>query len=658
MADDLVFPLILGLVFGSIFFIVDIYNENKTKEINTSLIAGVTVTYFFIVLLPEINTGLEVLHSGLFRFIGILIGFSTIHLTEKLILLKVEKDSQIKLKKLYKEEVEILHEEKKIEKSLLVKLVENSDEDLLMDNLVEKLFALEEISKIQEIWLKEEQKYKEKLLTSKPEKYFYIKVLSALREISKVQNICTKEETIIENSLMNSLVNYREDIPSFNQLNQKLQRIADIRQKQIENVEKGENLITYLISSLLADKRDKISKSEFLSKLKELEETHEYLGKYYLDELSWKIKIEEKTISQSGTRVSKNIYALEVLGKVQEACMEAERKLENELMEIGHDKLTILANLSAFKEVSKIRIKCVEEEDKLEKKIVQEKKEIFTEKTLANKLKSLKEISNAKEESLIKEKFLLETLIDQLIVNNDINQISFLEFNEKLSELIELRKMQENKVVQEKDLENYVFFYISQDENERVSLQELAVKLDKFCNREEELAKEGYNLKVRIQNRINEHLDDLHKYTNFGYHLLIGILLFQLLTHEFGTAILFFVFALFKALTSKTSNDIQLFPGIEIHEEYHEPLYLKILLASAAVIGVVIGFIIDAIFHVPVVIIFLLFSFVSGVILYTIIREVLPENESGRPLYFVIGIAIFLVVIIITNQFTVLFGGH
>ena len=56
--------------------------------------------------------------------------------------------------------------------------------------------------------------------------------------------------------------------------------------------------------------------------------------------------------------------------------------------------------------------------------------------------------------------------------------------------------------------------------------------------------------------------------------------------------------------------------------------------------------VLDIIFNLPMEIIFVLFSFISGVILYTIIREVLPENESGRPLYFLLGIVIFLIIII------------
>jgi len=48
MAVDLTLALVFGVIFGCVFFIVDIYNENKTKEINTSLIAGITVTYLIV----------------------------------------------------------------------------------------------------------------------------------------------------------------------------------------------------------------------------------------------------------------------------------------------------------------------------------------------------------------------------------------------------------------------------------------------------------------------------------------------------------------------------------------------------------------------------------------------------------------------------------
>ncbi len=233
MAVDLTLALILGIIFGAVFFIVEIYNENKTKEINTSFIAGITVTYFFIILLYEINEGLEALPNGLYKFIGILIGFSTIHLIEKVILLRVEQKSQLKLKEIFKEEAEVLEREKKVEKSLIKKLVENNKDNLTVENLVEKLYAIEEISKIQKIWLKEDQRLKEKLMKADLEKLSYLNILSATKEISKVQKLCAEEERMLENSLLNDILETSQENPAYNLLTKKLQMIAEMRQKDI-----------------------------------------------------------------------------------------------------------------------------------------------------------------------------------------------------------------------------------------------------------------------------------------------------------------------------------------------------------------------------------------------------------------------------------------
>ena len=647
MANDVVLALVLGVIFGCVFFIVDIYNENKTKEINTSLIAGVTITYFFIILLPEINSGLEELPFGLYKFIGILIGFSSIHLTEKFILLRVEQKSQLKLKEIFKEEAEIIEKEKEFEKSLINKLVEPNKDNQTVENLVEKLYALEEINKIQEIWVKEEQRLKEKIYKADLEKLSYLNILSATKEVSNVQKLCAEEERMLESSLLKHLLKKNHENPAYNLLTKKLQMIAEIRQKNIEFGEKADNLIAVLITSLMADKRDKISKEKFLEKLNTIDNIHQILDAGLKAEKEiGKVKIGDTRVQQSEKRATKHLYALEVLRKIQEACIEKEKRLQHELMEIGHNRLSLLNKFSALKEISRIRLKCVKEEMNLEKKLIKKDQDIFSKKDLIEKLNSLKEISRTLEETLLKEKILMNSLIRKLMKNDEHDKLSIKELNEKISELGELHKIQEDRVDQERNIERSIIFSISRDDGERFSLQELAMKLDTFCQREEELEIQDYTLKVKIQNRINEHLDELHGYTNFVYHLIIGIILFELLTFDFITAIMFFIFALFKALTSKTSNDIQLFPDIEVNEEHNIRLYQKIIIASAGLIGIFIGLMLNVVFNLPMEIIFVLFSFISGVILYTIIREVLPENESGRPLYFLLGIVLFLIIII------------
>ena len=90
-------PIIISFIFGILFLLVELYHENycfecegpRSKEIQTSIIAGFSIPYFFLKLLPEIFTELSLYNQGVFAFGSIFIGFCFIHLSEKLILKRV-----------------------------------------------------------------------------------------------------------------------------------------------------------------------------------------------------------------------------------------------------------------------------------------------------------------------------------------------------------------------------------------------------------------------------------------------------------------------------------------------------------------------------------------------------------------------------------------
>ena len=258
MSNDIILALAIGIGLGFIFFIVDIYNEKKTKEVNTSLIAGVTVTYFFIILLPEIEVGLSNASLGTYKFIGILLGFSMIHLTEKFILIRVEKKSQIRLKQICDEELELREKGKKIGKSLAKKLGKKDIDNLTLMNLIERLSALLEIRKIQDIWIEEERHLKKKMLEAEFNKYSYLVLLSAVKVITKIQRLCLKEEKKLEYSIKNEMLEIYEDNPTIKKISEKLHRMNKIRQRELHNLEKKKELTDLLITSLMADKRDKM----------------------------------------------------------------------------------------------------------------------------------------------------------------------------------------------------------------------------------------------------------------------------------------------------------------------------------------------------------------------------------------------------------------
>ena len=222
MSVDIFIPLSLGLIFGSIFFIVDVFNENKTREIQTSLIAGVTITYFFVILLPEIELGLEHFPFELFRYVGILIGFCAIHLTEKFILLRVENNSQLKLKEIFKEEAEITLKEKKIEKSLINKIIGSDEEKNSYMKIAERLFALREISKMQRICFEKEKNLEEELDISTNNGLVIVNNFSALKQISKMHKKCVEEKRKLQSSLLKKLLPNEQDKSSVRDLLVKL----------------------------------------------------------------------------------------------------------------------------------------------------------------------------------------------------------------------------------------------------------------------------------------------------------------------------------------------------------------------------------------------------------------------------------------------------
>ncbi|MGV9142249.1 MAG: hypothetical protein ACOC1X_04860, partial [Promethearchaeota archaeon] len=90
-----------------------------------------------------------------------------------------------------------------------------------------------------------------------------------------------------------------------------------------------------------------------------------------------------------------------------------------------------------------------------------------------------------------------------------------------------------------------------------------------------------------------------------------------------------------------------------IIEEYEQCRIKRFLLSFAALIGVILGLIYELFFSpFNLEMIFVLFSFISGVILYTIVREIIPEKEKGKPLYFLMGVGAFTVFVLILNYFT------
>ncbi len=111
---DISFGISIGItiVFGVLFIIQELYHEKF--RIDYSLVAGISIAYFFLVMLPEVISGLPEFPSHLedFKYLFPLLGFVTIHLLDKLILQRVENVNQKKIRHYLKntEDLEVVED--------------------------------------------------------------------------------------------------------------------------------------------------------------------------------------------------------------------------------------------------------------------------------------------------------------------------------------------------------------------------------------------------------------------------------------------------------------------------------------------------------------------------------------------------------------------
>jgi len=210
-----------------------------------------------------------------------------------------------------------------------------------------------------------------------------------------------------------------------------------------------------------------------------------------------------------------------------------------------------------------------------------------------------------------------------------------------------LKEVEENiEKILTRELEKEVF--------DAEALKDIAQTIADLHKQGKGFKKEINNYKAKIQTHIKEDLNNLRFFTNFSYHLLVGIIVVGLLAIDLIAGILFFLFAWFRAVITNRSESHIIFTDLEIYDTYDidEKRTRKYVLALSNFLGVLIGLILDLIGFEYTELFYLFYSFVSGVILYTIVREIIPEKEKGNPSYFLIGFVGFTIVIFIIDILT------
>jgi hypothetical protein len=220
---------------------------------------------------------------------------------------------------------------------------------------------------------------------------------------------------------------------------------------------------------------------------------------------------------------------------------------------------------------------------------------------------------------------------------------------EKLRKLI---RMETTLEAVEDNIENLINRELMHEELDKYALKDMSTVLQSLHSQGTEIKNNINQTKMKIHDHINKELEDLRFFTNFLYHFLIGIILFNLIFVDFVSALFFYLYALFRTIISnRIIRSHILFTDLDIKIDYEESKKKKLLLSSAALLGMILDLILDTFYPINLEVLYIIFSFISGVILYTIVREIIPEKEKGNPLYFVIGATVFTVTIMIINIF-------
>jgi len=216
--------------------------------------------------------------------------------------------------------------------------------------------------------------------------------------------------------------------------------------------------------------------------------------------------------------------------------------------------------------------------------------------------------------------------------------------------------MQKEKTLEivEHNMENILTRELKQEKLDEAALRDIARTLSELNAQEVDMKVEINKYKIKIQNHVNDDLRKFRFITDYIYHFLVGIILVGLLIIELVPGILFFFYAFFRTLVSKRSESHIIFTDLEIYEEvkYEEGSLMNYILGSSALTGIAVGIVINVILPENLELLFIFYSIISGVILYVIVREVIPEKEKGDPIKFIVGLVGFTIVILLINIFT------
>lgn len=130
-------------------------------------------------------------------------------------------------------------------------------------------------------------------------------------------------------------------------------------------------------------------------------------------------------------------------------------------------------------------------------------------------------------------------------------------------------------------------------------------------------------------------LKEAHSAIFFFYYIIIGIILSDITNKNLIEGTLFFVPLVFHTTLGSLSLN-------ELHHTIKKNLPLKIFLSASPLIGILMATYIN----IPVPVNHALLGLISGALLFIITREVIPKESKGNPLDFLLGLAVYTIMIV------------
>jgi hypothetical protein len=204
----------------------------------------------------------------------------------------------------------------------------------------------------------------------------------------------------------------------------------------------------------------------------------------------------------------------------------------------------------------------------------------------------------------------------------------------------------------EQSIEDIINNEIQQEHLDELALKDMARTLNDLRAQGNEILASISRTKLKIKKHVEKELNELRFLTDFAYHFLVGFIIYNLLLLEPLSGVLFFIFAFFRAIISNRSENIEIpFSDLDIKIKFEESKARQLILALSVTIGVLFSVFFDLIIPVHntiyLEVIYVVYSFVSGVILYVIVREVIPKNEKGNVIYFILGVVASTIIFVI-----------